>query len=184
MSAYRSCLSLLAAALLLTSCGSQPLESAAPASPAPVPSAASGEAPARQVPQVLTFRATTLEGTAFDGTSLAGRPVLFWFWAPWCPKCQAEGPAVAKTAERYADRVTVVGVAGLDKDRGQMAAFVDRTGTSALDHLDDRGGEIYRHFQVASQSSFVVVDADGETTTATGPLDEGELSALIDGHLR
>jgi thiol-disulfide isomerase/thioredoxin len=189
MSLERRCVALLAAALLLTSCGDPsspaPVTPAAPlTSPGPVTSAASGGPAPRPVPPLLSFTATTLDGAAFDGTSLAGRPALFWFWAPWCSKCRAEGPAVAKTAQRYAGRVTVVGVAGLDKDRDQMAAFVARTGTGDLDHLDDRGGDLYRRFRVASQSSFVVVDADGGTATASGPLDEDELSALLDGRLR
>ncbi|WP_212988213.1 TlpA family protein disulfide reductase [Actinoplanes auranticolor] len=138
--------------------------------------------PAADVPALLKFTGTTLEGAAFDGTRLAGGPVVFWFWAPWCPKCQAEGPAVAKTAKKYGDKVRFVGIAGLDKNKDQMTKFVDRTGTSGLVQLDDRTGALYKHFKVTSQSSYLFVSPDGKTRSATGPLDEGQLSELIDQH--
>jgi hypothetical protein len=63
-----------------------------------------------------------------------------------------------------------------------MNRFVDRTGTTGLVQLDDRTGALYQHFKVTSQSSYLFVSPDGSTESATGPLDEGELSALIDQH--
>ncbi|MEU8659754.1 TlpA family protein disulfide reductase [Actinoplanes philippinensis] len=168
-----------------------------PAAPPPVPattaSAATGTAsgnasstapePGRPVPAVLGFSGTTLDGAAFDGAGLAGKPSVFWFWAPWCPKCQSEGPAVAKVAQKYGGRVTVVGVAGLDRSTQKMTEFVDRTGTSGITHLDDRTGALYKHFRVTSQSSYLFVDGDGNTESATGPLTEDRLSSLIERHL-
>jgi thiol-disulfide isomerase/thioredoxin len=155
--------------------------SAAPASPSSATTTAG--TPAQQTPAVLGFTGKTLDGAAFDGAALTGKPVVFWFWAPWCPKCQAEGPNVAKIAEKYRDRVAVVGVAGLDPSVAKMNQFVDRTGTSALPHLNDTAGTLYKHFRVTSQSSYRLVDPAGGIESATGPLDEDELSALIEKHL-
>jgi thiol-disulfide isomerase/thioredoxin len=187
------CLSLAAAALVLTACGTgaeDPAGSPPPAATtsqastgAPSPAGgATASAPAAEVPALLKFTGTTLGGEAFDGAGLAGSPVVFWFWAPWCPKCQSEGPAVAKTAQKYGDKVRFVGIAGLDKNKDQMTKFVDRTGTSGLVQLDDRTGALYKHFKVTSQSSYLFVSPDGSTKSATGPLDEGELAELIDQH--
>ena len=39
-------------------------------------------APSSAVPEVLDFTATLSDGTTFVGADLAGRDVLFWFWAP------------------------------------------------------------------------------------------------------
>ena len=39
-------------------------------------------APNSVVPEVLDFTATLSDGTTFVGADLAGRDVLFWFWAP------------------------------------------------------------------------------------------------------
>ena len=189
----KSYLSLAVVALLLTACGNgaddpagtpPPVATTAEASTgAPSPDgSATASAPAADVPALLRFTGTTLDGKAFDGTSLAGSPVVFWFWAPWCPKCQAEGPAVAQTAKKYGDKVRFVGIAGLDKNKDQMNAFVTRTGTAGLVQLDDRTGALYKHFKVTSQSSYLFISPDGGTESATGPLDEGELSELIDRH--
>jgi thiol-disulfide isomerase/thioredoxin len=192
-------LSAVALVFALAACGrgSEPPEAAAPppavtttsattptttGSAAPAGSAAV-TVPAPQAPDVLRFTGTTLAGAAFDGTSLAGKPAVFWFWAPWCPKCQAEGPAVAKIAEKYRNRVTVVGVAGLDPSTEKMNQFVERTGTSKLPQLNDTTGALYKHFRVTSQSSYLFIDPAGGTESATGPLDEDELSSLIEQHL-
>jgi|TARA_Y100000031_G_C8175889_1_gene364086 hypothetical protein len=39
-------------------------------------------APDQEFPEVLDFTATLSDGTTFVGADLAGRDVLFWFWAP------------------------------------------------------------------------------------------------------
>jgi thiol-disulfide isomerase/thioredoxin len=183
------CMSLVAAALVLTACGTGAEDPAAPAPAAPSAttsgSSPDGSAtPPADVPALLRFTGTTLQGAAFDGTSLAGTPVVFWFWAPWCPKCQADGPTVAKTATKYGEKVRFVGIAGLDKSKEQMEKFVSRTGTDGIVHLDDRTGALYKHFEVTSQSSYLIVGPGGSTESATGPLDESELSALIDQQSR
>ncbi|MDI6103368.1 redoxin domain-containing protein [Actinoplanes sp. NEAU-A12] len=183
------------AAWALAACGSGAEPPAAPPPPpatatpttatsaAAPPASSAAATSAQQTPAALRFTGTTLTGSAFDGASLTGRPVVFWFWAPWCPKCQAEGPAVAKIAEKYRDRVAVVGVAGLDRSTQKMTEFVDRTGTSKLPQLNDTSGALYKHFRVTSQSSYLFVDPAGGTESATGPLDEDELSSLIERHL-
>ncbi|MEU4620050.1 redoxin domain-containing protein [Actinoplanes sp. NPDC023801] len=187
------CLVLVAMTCTLAACG----RDTPPAAPAPAPattaattaaapavsSSAAAPAPAQPVPAVLKFTGTTLDGAAFDGAGLAGKPAVFWFWAPWCPKCQAEGPAVAKVAEKYQRKVTVIGVAGLDRSTRKMAEFVERTGTAGIAQLDDRTGDLYKHFRVTSQSSYVFVDASGATESATGPLTEDELSSLVERHV-
>ena len=39
-------------------------------------------APSSVVPEVLDFTVTLSDGTTLVGADLAGRDVLFWFWAP------------------------------------------------------------------------------------------------------
>lgn len=189
----RLCLVLVATACVLAACGRgtpsvapapAPATTAATTSAAPaVSSSAATPEPVQQVPAILKFTGTTLDGAAFDSAGLAGKPAVFWFWAPWCPKCQAEGPAVAEVAEKYQGKVTVIGVAGLDRSTQKMAEFVERTGTSGIAQLDDRTGDLYKHFRVTSQSSYVFVNASGDTESATGPLDEDKLSSLVERHV-
>lgn len=157
--------------------------SAEPPAKAPPAGDGSAHAPAEgteNAAQKLKFEGTTLDGKAFSGTNLAGKPVVLWFWAPWCPKCVSEGPSVAKAARKHAGKVSFVGIAGLDKSKDQMRQFVSRTGTSAMAHLDDRDGKLYKHFKVTEQSSFLFMKPDGTTSKASGPLGEATLSQRID----
>ncbi len=50
-----------------------------PASTVEVPGS---DTPGADVPAALDFRAPLVGGGEFDGTEFAGRPVVFWFWAP------------------------------------------------------------------------------------------------------
>jgi len=38
----------------------------------------------------------------------ADKPVLVYFWAPWCGPCRLTSPSVEAMAEAYADRLKVV----------------------------------------------------------------------------
>jgi thiol-disulfide isomerase/thioredoxin len=143
------------------------------------PGRSSGGGRLRSLPPQLEFEGTTLDGKPFVGSDLAERPVVFWFWAPWCTQCAFEGPHVADVARRYGDRVSFVGIAGLDRSREQMRRFVSRTGTAAITQLDDRTGRLYAHFEVTSHSSFLFMTRDGRTTRNAGPLGEAGLERHV-----
>lgn len=153
--------------------------SAAPAgtpdSGAPEPTAASPR-PAT-TPAALKFSARTLDGRPFDGGTLAGKPVVFWFWAPWCSKCRSDAPAVKAAVGKHAD-VRFVGVAGLDTEPA-MKEFVRSTGTGGFVHLSDRKGAVWTKLGVTQQSVFVFMKADGSTEKVTGPLGADGLAARI-----
>jgi hypothetical protein len=85
----------LAVGLVLGACGSGSSDDATvpPATTAPTTSApadaartesdsGSAVAPA-DVPDALQFSAPLVGGGDIELTTLAGRPVLLWFWAPW-----------------------------------------------------------------------------------------------------
>ncbi|MEU8246725.1 redoxin domain-containing protein [Nonomuraea sp. NPDC048916] len=174
--------------LLVTACGGAGREEANPAFDDPPPSATVTSAPASPaasadrattaaVPAALAFSARTLDGRSFQGASLAGKPVVFWFWAPWCPKCRSEAPAVKAAAARFGD-VAFVGVAGLDTEAA-MKEFVERTGTGGIPQLADTNGAVWTGLGVSEQSTFVFMKPDGSTMKVSGPLDQDAL----DGHV-
>jgi thiol-disulfide isomerase/thioredoxin len=154
-----------------------PAASARRGTPTPADTPSAPEPRKAQVPEHLRFTATTLDGASFHGASLAGKPVAMWFWAPWCPICRAEAPTVAKLSKAYDDRVGIVGVAGLDK-LDAMKAFVSETGVQSIPHLADERGAVWRRFDVTTQSTWVVLDADGNIVH-TGRLDADELTAQV-----
>ncbi|WP_277208634.1 TlpA family protein disulfide reductase [Isoptericola croceus] len=128
------------------------------------------------VPAVYEFSATTLDGGTFEGATLAGSPAVLWFWAPWCPTCIMQIPTVTGLAETYGGDVAVVGVGGLD-DAEAISDMAEKN-IPHVTHLVDDAGEVWQHFGMTQQSTFVVLDADGEIV-AEGTVPETELESLV-----
>lgn len=117
-------------------------------------------------PNTLQFSATTTDGKSFDGASLVGKPVLLWFWAPWCPTCRRELPEVERLAKQYDGEVQVVGIGSLDSAKA-ISQFAERTSGFTAQLLDEQGS-VWKHFAVTQQSSLVLLDSDGRETFRAG----------------
>jgi thiol-disulfide isomerase/thioredoxin len=179
------------ALLVLSGCGStaastpeaEPttaLESVAASRPTGTPPALSTArtprpAPA-EVPATLRFTSRTVDGKRFEGSSLAGKPVLLWFWAPWCPTCRGQIAQVQEIATDYKGDISVVGVGSLD----DMAAIRDfARGFTDVTHLADESGAVWKHFRVTQQSSFVLLDASGAKVFSAGYGGSNELDERV-----
>ncbi|MCB7136597.1 redoxin domain-containing protein [Cellulosimicrobium marinum] len=121
------------------------------------------------VPEALQVSGTTVDGSSLDLASLAGEPVVLWFWAPWCTVCRGEAPDVAQVAADLEGEVTFVGVPGLG-EVDAMRGFVADTGTGGFDHLVDADGAVWNHYGVVSQPSYVLVAPDGSSELVVGAL--------------
>lgn len=188
----RSAFLAAAAGLLLAACGDGDSSSGSPAtdgassgsvatsqstSPAPVP-ADGGSGQASVIPAAL-IGATTIDGDPFDANTLAGRPTVAWFWAPWCVICRGEAPDVADIAARYAGKVNFVGVAGRG-DVSEMRDFVADTGTQGITHLDDSSGEIWASYEIYAQPAYAFITDDGRLEAYLGSLGSDGLAEIID----
>ncbi|GAA3345973.1 hypothetical protein GCM10020358_55170 [Amorphoplanes nipponensis] len=163
---------------LLAGCGSSAAVSPAPgpaAVPAPGPSAAA--APAVAVPASLAFTGTTLDGKTFDAATLAGKPTILWFWAPWCATCASEAMSIADLQEQYAGRLNILGIAGLGTTR-DMHEFVADLEVGTVPHLDDAPGRLWKKFGITQQSTYVILDPAGRIVT-TGYLDDLQLTTEV-----
>ncbi|MDG4766321.1 redoxin domain-containing protein [Solwaraspora sp. WMMD406] len=156
---------LVAVVLVVTGCGPGPSAADRPVSAG---STAPGHVDARPsaaevpdpLPAYLTFTAPTLDDATFDGRSLAGRPAVLWFWAPWCAMCAGQASSVASVADEYGGRLSVVGVAGLGEEAA-MRDFVEEFDLYGFPHLRDTDGAVWREFEITEQSWYVFLDADG-----------------------
>ncbi|MFC3500690.1 redoxin domain-containing protein [Micromonospora krabiensis] len=171
---------LLATLAAGTSCATG--EPRADGAPPPEPAVAAGSPPAAsstpaRVPDTLAFTGTTLDGAPFSGAALAGRPVVLWFWAPWCATCASQAWTVAEVAPAYRDRVPIVGVAGLGEQRA-MKDFVTEFELAGTPQIDDRAGALWRRFEVVEQSTFVIIDRGGKVVHQ-GFLDGEALTARL-----
>jgi thiol-disulfide isomerase/thioredoxin len=114
----------------------------------------------------LQFTGTTLSGAPFNGAGLQGKPAVLWFWAPFCPFCNAEAPGVAQVAAANPG-VTFVGIAG-HSDVGAEQAFVSKYNLN-FTNLNDADGSLWARYNVPWQPAYVFYRADGSSTFVNNP---------------
>lgn len=107
----------------------------------------------------------------FDGgeatfADFEGTPLVINFWASWCPACVAELPEFVAVNERYADRVTFLGMANSDR-REAAVALADDVGLNYT-LADDPRGELFTELELISMPSTVFVDANGRVQQVFG----------------
>ncbi|MET7946505.1 redoxin family protein [Micromonospora sp. NPDC005324] len=156
--------------------GSAPASTGVPPTPTGTATGGPPAAPV-QVPAVLRFTGTTLGGAAFDAAQLAGKPVVLWFWAPWCATCASQAWTVAEIEPRYRDTVPIIGVAGLG-ERKAIKDFVTEFDLGATRQIEDTKGALWKRFKVTEQSIFVIIDRNG-AVVHQGFLDGEALTARV-----
>lgn len=122
--------------------------------------------PAALADDRIDFTGTTLSGAPFDGKSLQGKPAVLWFWTPWCPFCNAEGPSVSAVAAAN-PAVTFVGVAARS-DVAAMQSFVSKYNLN-FTNLNDADGSIWARYNVPWQPAYVFYRPDGTSTFVNNP---------------
>jgi thiol-disulfide isomerase/thioredoxin len=145
------------------------LLSAGCASPAPAAPAAA--------PSTLAFTGTTLDGAAFDASTMAGKPAILWFWAPWCATCAAEAQSINDLKDSYGDRLAILGIAGMGAIK-DMRQFVSDLQVTGVPNLDDGKGVLWKRFGITEQSTYVLVDSTGRIVQ-TSYLDDLQLTAGV-----
>ena len=161
---------LLGALAAATGCAAAPAVS-------PAGAGAASPSPGLSVPLPLTFTGTTLDGAEFDAASLAGKPAVLWFWAPWCATCASEAQSIADLHEEYAGRLGILGIGGLGTTEA-MREFVSDMQVGGVPHLSDPAGKLWQRFGIAQQSWYVFVDSQGEITYR-GYLDDLQLTRKV-----
>ncbi len=122
--------------------------------------------PAALADDRMNFTGTTLSGAPFNGDSLQGKPAVLWFWTPWCPFCNAEGPSVSSVAAAN-PKVTFVGVAARS-DAAAMQDFVSKYNLN-FTNLNDADGSIWARYNVPWQPAYVFYKSDGTSTFVNNP---------------
>lgn len=143
------------------------VESAEPTASASTEASASGSV---SVPAQLQFTTQTVADEAdFDAATLFGHDTILWFWAPWCPSCQAESGDLAEAAEELPDGVALMGVAG-QSELPDMQSFVTEFGVGNFAHMADVDGSIWENFGIPYQPAYAFINDDGTIETVIGPM--------------
>ena len=146
------------------------------AAAAVMPSAAAAPAP-----QQLQFHATTLDGKPFNGLDYAGKPVVLWFWASWCPECMQEAQNVARAAAAN-PQVNFIGIAGKSmaptesEALAQIRSFAQKYGLGGITQVTDLRGEAFFRSNITAIPTFVFLKPTGEASSLSDVVSEQTLS--------
>lgn len=104
----------------------------------------------------------TLDGAAVDLSTFIGeKPVLFEFWATWCPQCKKLEPQLTAAAKKYSDKIHFVAVAvSANQTPARVKAYAERHAVP-MTFLFDTKGNATAAYDVFATSTIVIVDASG-----------------------
>ncbi len=113
------------------------------------------------------FQLQAFDGHIYSKASLAGRPTLLVFWAPWCRYCQMELPILAKFYQgNKPDQLQVLTIAFSDSLAHVEEYVTSNPDTFVYPTAYDRDNLVAQAFGVNVTPTFVVMDAQGELILA------------------
>ncbi len=112
------------------------------------------------------FRAAALDGGTVEREALRGKVVVVDFWATWCRPCIEQFPDLRRIAERYGDRIVILGV-NLDRaddvSPDDLREWISREKVPGRQIHDGLGwdSQLVKAFGAAEIPFGVVVGRDG-----------------------
>ena len=129
------------------------------------------------VPPAVTIE--DLDGNAVDlGRWIGKTPVVFEFWATWCPLCEKLFPRMETAHARYGDSVAFVVVAvAVNQSQRTIRRHLERH-PMPFTVLWDARGRAVRAFEVPTTSYVAVLDASGRVVY-TGTGEDQDIQAAV-----
>jgi thiol-disulfide isomerase/thioredoxin len=113
------------------------------------------------VPEVVTVE--DLDGKAVDlGQWIGKTPVVFQFWATWCPICEALTPKLRAARAMHGEAVAFVAVAvGVNQSPRSVRRYLDKHPDMGPVVWDGKGKAV-RAFEAPGTSYVVALDKTGK----------------------
>jgi thiol-disulfide isomerase/thioredoxin len=173
----------VAAALVVSGCGSAASSPVTIESPSVIASEAVGLTiiPADEREQSIVIAGESADGTELSTGASGGNIVVVNAWASWCPPCIEELPYLASAAAEYADQgVAFLGLNSMD----DPIAAASLLGSSPYPSIDDRDGRILATIPGVpprSLPSTVILDRQGRVAVRIiGPVRPGQLEGALE----
>ena len=92
-----------------------------------------------------------------------GASVTLVFWQTWCATCRAEGPDLARAADKYAGKIEFVGIVTGPDSIVDTTEMQNISAQLALPYpqIRDRDGSIAERFHVESTPTIIVLGRGG-----------------------
>lgn len=105
------------------------------------------------------FDLASLDGDRIRLSDQRGKVVVLNFWATWCSPCRVEMPDLQERAQRWPDRLVVVGV-DFDEPEVDVRAFRDELGLTFPLVLDP-GAQVQELYRIVGYPTTVFIDEEG-----------------------
>ena len=103
------------------------------------------------------FSVELVDGARFQISEFAGKPVLLYFWATWCPVCSLQEGSVESIAQDY----PVVTIASWSEGEAAVNQFMRDNGLTFPVMLDD-SGQLARSFGLKGVPASFILSPNGE----------------------
>jgi len=132
----------------------------------------------------VSLEGKTLDGQDWSAAKVRGKVVVLNVWASWCPPCQAEAPALAKTAAAYDKSGKPVEFMGVDtRDNPASGKATAARWGIPFPSLNDESGVLILALQgkVSSPPTTLVLDHSGRIAArVNGEVSAATLTGLVD----
>ena len=98
-----------------------------------------------------------MDGTQFSIADFAGEPVLFHFWATWCPICELENGTIQSITQDY----TVITIASWSEGASEVKAYM-RENQLTFPVMLDNSGKLAQSFGLKGVPTSFILDPNGE----------------------
>ena len=103
------------------------------------------------------FSGVLMDGTAFTIAEFAGKPVLFHFWATWCPICDLQKNNVQSISQDY----PVITIASWSEGKAEVKAYM-RENQLTFPVMLDSSGELAQTFGLKGVPASFILAPNGE----------------------
>ena len=105
------------------------------------------------------FSGELMNGTAFSIAEFSGEPVLFHFWATWCPICDLEKNSIESISHDY----PVISIASWSEGKSEVKAYMLENQLTFPVMLDNNG-ELAQTFGLKGVPASFILSPSGEIT--------------------
>jgi thiol-disulfide isomerase/thioredoxin len=106
------------------------------------------------------------------------KPLVVYFWATWCPYCNAEFTALTKVKQEYGEHIQILAV-NRGESTGDAKQYTDAlTSVSGILYLLDSGDALFKKLGGYAMPETIFINSRGdEVFHKHGPITQDEINA-------